>query len=116
MAACDVLALPSLAHECLPYAILEAMSHGKPVVSTDVAGIPEMVSDGVTGFVVPPGDLDALAAALGRLASDPQLRERQGAAGRERIESEFGLERMAAAMIGHWRAAAESASTQRAGG
>ena len=49
----DMLVLPSLADECLPYVILEAMAHGLPVVSTDVAGIPEMVLDGDTGLVVP---------------------------------------------------------------
>ena len=48
----DMLVLPSLADECLPYVILEAMAHRLPVVSTDVAGIPEMVVDGDTGLVV----------------------------------------------------------------
>ena len=103
MQASDILALPSLGMECLPYAILEAMSHGKPVVGTDVAGIPEMVDDGVTGAVVPPGDSLALAGALTRLVENPQARAEQGAAGRQRIEREFTIGDMAGNMEKLWR-------------
>ena len=106
MQASDILALPSLGMECLPYAILEAMSHGKPVVGTDVAGIPEMIDDGVTGAVVPPGDAEALAGALSRLAGDPETRAKQGAAGRARIEREFTIGAMASNMEKLWREAA----------
>ena len=55
LACADAFALPSISHECLPYVILEAMAHGLPVVSTDVAGIPEMVLDGATGRGRGPG-------------------------------------------------------------
>ena len=94
----DLLVLPSLANECLPYAILEAMGHGLPVVSTDVAGIPEEIVDGETGYVVAPGDASALAAAIARVCDDPEAARRLGAAGRERVRTEFSLERMVGAM------------------
>jgi len=103
MQASDVLVLPSLGMECLPYAILEAMSHGKPVVGTDVAGIPEMVADGVTGAVVAPGDPAALAGALKRLVEDPAARAAQGAAGRDCIAREFTIPEMAGKMEKLWR-------------
>jgi len=110
MQASDILVLPSLGMECLPYAILEAMSHGKPVVGTDVAGIPEMVDDGVTGAVVAPGDPAALAAALRRLVEDPQARTDQGAAGRDRIAQQFTIGAMAGNMEKLWREVAARAA------
>ncbi len=85
----DMLVLPSTANECLPYAILEAMAHGLPVVSTDVAGIPEMVLDGDTGLVVPPSDVDALAVALARLAPEPEEARAMGERGRRRVVEHF---------------------------
>jgi glycosyltransferase involved in cell wall biosynthesis len=106
MAASEVLALPSISHECLPYAILEAMSHGKPVVSTDVAGIPEIVRHGVTGLVVPPGHADELARALERLVADPAERLRMGEAGRERAAAQFAVADMTATVEALWRDAA----------
>lgn len=110
MAACDVLVLPSLSHECLPYAVLEAMSHAKPVVATDVAGIPEMVVDGTTGRVVAPGDASMLADALVELASDSQLRARWGKAGLDRVRGAFDVEAMATRMEALWRDAARSSA------
>ena len=85
----DMLVLPSLADECLPYVILEAMAHRLPVVSTDVAGIPEMVVDGDTGLVVPPSDRDALAAALARLAAEPADARAMGERGSRRLLEHF---------------------------
>jgi glycosyltransferase involved in cell wall biosynthesis len=64
LAGAHLLVLASYAVECFPYAVLEAMAAGRGVVSTNVAGLPEMVEDGVTGRLVPPRDPDALAAAL----------------------------------------------------
>ena len=75
-----------------PVAILEAMAAGLPVVASRVGGVPEQVSHGETGLLVEPGDPDELAAALRRLATDPSLRLRLGAAGRERAEHTFDLD------------------------
>ncbi len=64
------------------------------VVATKVGGVPELVEDGVTGFLVPPRDPDALAGALQRLIADPELRRRMGEAGREKALRKFTLSRM----------------------
>lgn len=81
--AADVLVMPSR-REAFGVAALEAAACGLPVVASDVGGVAETVVDGRTGLLVPPGDPAALAAALARLAADPDLRARLGAAGRER--------------------------------
>jgi glycosyltransferase involved in cell wall biosynthesis len=65
------------------------------VVATDAGGLPEVVEDGVTGFVVPKGDAAALAGALDKLLSDPALRERMGKAGRQRAVARFDWMRAA---------------------
>jgi glycosyltransferase involved in cell wall biosynthesis len=70
-------------------AIMEAMALGKPVVATAVGGVPELVENGRTGFLVPSGNPGALAAAILRLARDASLRERFGQAGRRRVEQVF---------------------------
>ena len=79
-AASDAIVLTS-ANEGTPVSVIEAQAAGKPVVSTDVGGVRDVVTDGVSGFVVPPGDIDAVADRLHRLAEDPELRARLGAAG-----------------------------------
>ena len=79
-----VVVLPSH-REGLPLCILEAMAHGRPVVATRVGGIPEIVQDGETGYLVEPGDPGSLRAALTRLLADAQLRAEMGAAARRRI-------------------------------
>ncbi|MHB8470405.1 MAG: glycosyltransferase family 4 protein [Gaiellaceae bacterium] len=66
--------------ENFPHALVEALAVGTPVVATDVGGVPEIVEDGVNGLLVAPGDPAALAAAIGRLVSDPELRGRLAAA------------------------------------
>jgi glycosyltransferase involved in cell wall biosynthesis len=79
----DVFVLASTS-EGLPMALLEAMSYGLAIVATAVGGVPEVVEDGVQALVVPPGDPEALAAALGRLGDDPELTRELGAAARRR--------------------------------
>ncbi len=88
----DVLVLTSL-HEGLPRVVPEAMAAGRPVVATAVDGTPEAVTDGVTGFLAPPGDVVGLADRVARLLGDADLRERFGAAARERC-GEWDIDRM----------------------
>jgi len=78
--------------EAFPRVIIEAMAAAKPVIATDVGGCREAVEDGVTGFIVPPGDRDALCDRIQKLARDPSLRNRFGRAGRQRAERLFSLE------------------------
>jgi glycosyltransferase involved in cell wall biosynthesis len=80
---------PSTYREGLPKSALEAMASGKPLVATDMPGCREAVVHGETGFLVPPGDPAALAAALERLIGDADLRARFGAAARRRAEENF---------------------------
>lgn len=89
----DALVLPSWI-EGLPLVVLEAMALAKPVVATAVGGTPEAVLDGETGLLVPPRDVPALAAALGRLLGDEDLRRQLGVAGRERVEKHFSARAM----------------------
>ena len=84
----DVVALPSRT-EGLPLVLLEAMARSRVVVATPVGGTPELVVDGETGFLVPPGDTDALASAIRRLLADEPLRARMGEAGRRRVAERF---------------------------
>ena len=81
------------ASDIFPTVIAEAMASGKPVISTTVAGIPELVANGNTGLLVPPRDAPALADTMERLARDENLRNDFGRAGRLRIEQEFTIEK-----------------------
>lgn len=83
MAASDLFVMSS-AHEGLPVAIMEAFSHGLPVVATAVGGVPQAVRDGVEGRLVPPGDSGALARAVVDVATDGDLRKRMGQAAEAR--------------------------------
>ncbi|CCG03759.1 glycosyltransferase [Blastococcus saxobsidens] len=86
LASLDVLVLPS-AYEEMGSVLVEAMAAGLPVVASDVGGIPEVVRDGETGLLVPPGDVDALAGALDRLVADGRLRSRLAAGARIRARA-----------------------------
>jgi colanic acid/amylovoran biosynthesis glycosyltransferase len=100
--ASDVYLHPSLT-EGIPAAVIEAMACGVAVVATGCGGVPEAVTDGVEGLLVPPRDPERLADALQRLARDPELRSRMGEAGRARVLSEFTLEREHEAFFGMFR-------------
>lgn len=98
LARADVFVLPSFA-EGLPVVLMEAMASARPVIATQLAGVSELVEDGVSGFVVPAGDAATLADRIGRLADDPALRLRMAAAGRARVRADFDV-RQEAARIG----------------
>lgn len=86
--ALDVFAIPSLS-EALPFALLEAMATELPAVGTAVGGIPEVIVEGETGFVIPPRNLDRLVTGLRTLLTNPDLRSRMSTAGRERVIRHF---------------------------
>jgi glycosyltransferase involved in cell wall biosynthesis len=104
MAALDVFAMPSW-EEPFGMVFLEAMAMKKPVVAWNSGGAPEVIVDGVTGFVVAPHDTASLAGALTRLLQDPTLRRRYGEAGRRRVEETFTPQRMCQDMLAVYRAA-----------
>src|SRR5205823_6139337 len=81
----DVFCLPSF-RESLPVVLMEALAMEVPVVATRIMGVPELVEEDVSGLLVSPGRADELATALGRLATEPELRERFGRAGRARVQ------------------------------
>jgi len=89
LSASDSFVLPSL-WEGLPVALTEAMASGLPVIATDVSGTSQIVTDGESGLLVPPGDEEALAEAIDRLLSDPALASEMAASGRERIAASYG--------------------------
>jgi glycosyltransferase involved in cell wall biosynthesis len=91
----DALVFPTLLPEAAPMTPLQAMASGIPVLASRIGAIPELVGmPGVNGLLVEPGDVDELASNMARLAGDDRLRARVGAAGRERVLSEYTLERM----------------------
>ena len=92
-AAFDAMILPSI-NEGTPVSAIEALAAGRPVVATRVGGVPDVVREGEDGFLVDPGDVDALAERLAQLAADPDLRERLGAAGRARVIPRYSVERL----------------------
>jgi len=100
----DIFALASTADaqgatDVFPTVILEAMASARPVVSTRLAGIPELVVDGETGVLISPGDPTALTEALAQLVCDGELRLRYGRAGRTRIEQHFRIEHTVAPLL-----------------
>ena len=92
-AAFDALVLPS-GNEGTPVSVIEALAAGRPVVATRVGGVPDVVRDGEDGFLVDAGATDDLAERLSRLAADPALRERLGAAGRARVVPRYAVDRL----------------------
>lgn len=90
----DIVVLTSYANEGVPQSLLQAMAMGKPVIGTTVGGIPEVIDDGVNGYLIPPRDADACAERIVELIQNPARRAEMGRAGRARVEKEFSFEGM----------------------
>jgi glycosyltransferase involved in cell wall biosynthesis len=97
--ALDVLAMPSIVPEAFGVAAVEASAIGLPVVASAIGGLPEVVEDGRSGYLVPPGDEAALADRLGALVADPDLRARLGAHGRSLITRCYDWRKNAQVMV-----------------
>jgi len=104
LGASEVVACPS--HEdAFPYTVAEAMTAGRPLVASAVGGICDLVADGQTGYLIPPGDPGALERALERILRDPDRAEAMGRAGRARIQQEFAETVLVPRLAGMLRAA-----------
>lgn len=108
LAETDALVLPAVVDakgdtEGLGVVLLEAMAYAKPVVASRAGGIVDVVEDGESGLLVPPGDPAALAGALRRLAADPAAAARMGEAGRERVRTRFSWDSIAERLAGVYR-------------
>jgi len=89
----DIFAFPTFySNECFPLVLIEAMSYSLPVVSTFEGGIPDIIEDGITGFLVPQKNAEVLAEKLEILIINPELRQQMGKAGRKKYENELTLE------------------------
>lgn len=100
----EVFVLPSIIQkdgmmEGMPNALIEAMATSRPVISTTIAGIPELIDHGKTGFLVPPEDAKALADSMRELITDPERARRMGERGRERIRAEFSIHDIVAQLV-----------------
>jgi glycosyltransferase involved in cell wall biosynthesis len=96
---CDLLLFPARV-EGFGIVAAEAGACGRPVVTTDASALPEVVDDGVTGYLCPLDDVDAFAARVLALGEDPDLRQRMGAAGRAKVGACFGYGQLAAGLLG----------------
>lgn len=93
LAVMDVFCFPTL-YEAFGLALIEAMAMGLPIVASQVGGVPEIVKEGETGFLVPPMDHHAIADRVTKLLIDDELRRKMGSAGLKRIEDTFSAERV----------------------
>lgn len=89
MTASDAIVLPSYYREGVPRALLEAMSMGRPIITTDSPGCREVIRDGVNGYIVQPRDVDSLADAMLRMAEDPKRRQSFGEQGKKWVDEEL---------------------------
>lgn len=92
-------------YETFAYTILEAMACGVPVIASCTGAIPELVDDGITGLLVPPGDSQALADAITALLDDPARRERMGQRAREKAVAEYSVDKIMAKMLDFYQRA-----------
>jgi len=99
----DVFALPSR-EEALPLAVLEAMAARRPVVASAVGGVPEVVTDGETGFLFPADEHERFVERLVKLVDRPQLRAELGARGQQRVRRRFGVAQMVQETIAYYEA------------
>ena len=95
----DILILPSIQGEGLPLSILEALSQGIPVVASDISGVGEVIKDGETGFLVPPGDVYGLAGKIKVLLEDEILRKELGDKGQSLVTSRFSIDKNCEAVL-----------------
>jgi glycosyltransferase involved in cell wall biosynthesis len=102
LAGLDIVALTSH-NEGTPVSLIEAQAAGRPVVSTGVGGVADVVEDGGAGFVTPPGDADAFAEALLKLTEDPLRRAAFAARGSAAVQSRFSYQRLVGDMDGYYR-------------
>ena len=111
-AACDVFAFPSCTPiECLGLSMVQAMACGKPVVGSNINGVPEVIVDGVTGFLVAPNNPQALADKISVLLMDEGVRASIGAAGHERAVEHFNREQLAQHLLDLYRELVTPTST-----
>ncbi len=110
--AADAVALTS-ANEGTPVTVIEALAAGRPVVATDVGGVPDVVEDGVTGHLVPAGDIDAITAGLTRLEADRQRAAAMGEAGRRRVFDRYAVPRLIGDIDTLYRSLLESCDPTR---
>jgi glycosyltransferase involved in cell wall biosynthesis len=104
LASSDILVLPSHA-ENLPMVVIEALSHGVAVIATPVGAVPEVITDGYNGILVPAGDEDALASSIERLLLDAKLRRSLGAAAKRTHAERFEFERYICRLADIWNGA-----------
>jgi len=97
-ASADIFILPSL-YEGMPFVVLEAMAAGKPVISTNITGIPDIINNGHTGFLIDPKDVKAIVNRIIILAKNEKLRENLGNNGREHIKKFFNIETVAKQLL-----------------
>lgn len=103
----DIFTLPCIvdrngASDVFPTVILEAMASARPVVSTHIAGVPEQIEHGETGFICQPGDEAGLADALEKLLRSPELRTQMGAAGQRRVQAEFAVDHTVKSLLAQY--------------
>lgn len=111
-ASCDVMAVPSTGGESFGYTVVEPMAAGKPVVATDIAGYRSVMTNGENGVLVEPRDPMALALGLVRVLSDPDLRAKIGANGREDAQ-QYSWDRVATSVLDVYEKAASRAQSAR---
>lgn len=109
----DIFVLPTQG-DCSPWAIIEAMAMQLPVISTTIGAIPELVTHGETGLLVPPDSTGALVDAIRTLSGDPERRRAMGRAGRTRVERQFDGRRTYSELIACIKAVADAAAPRKA--